>query len=688
MTFKNKLAELPAYVARLRGLDADRSQRIYKSLCTLSFKAVEALKNNQMDSFSAHTDKMRPLMSYINSNTVTLSDHLENAKRDQKFDENSLHNKTKSIIYDLRQNLKIIETGRKAVASIPFTPSVFSSREMTNAYLDCFIPLAWDFECDAIILVNLCDERLLDFLVERGQRRFFLIGGSLEKEHLNNKLGKKGLSFWGYKDGSIIRDMFLAITGKPPEKFIVIDCGSEKAPIKEIQNMVLEANQGRMANWHRFNTINRADSVNVLDNLDNLMRYQQTSALHGKFEGMPGVIVSPGPSLQKNLEILKKIKGKAIIICVLRVLGTLLQNGIEPDIVIQADPHNLEEMMSERDGQKTTLWKEWIERNDFSKVTAFINTMYASPNIFGVPVKNVFWMNPSTPLSEVLPLDIFDYQRPGGSVAHAAFDLLVEFGCSSIALVGQDLAYSKNNEVYADGSNTHARNSKINDEKFGKEIEAEGQDGNPVKTNNVFLNFARLFTFFAEGLEGSGIRLYNCSEGGLFVEGFDHCTLLEFFKNECNNILTDRIEKLLTGADQNETASLSKSDLMIKFIGRSITISEKITALLQKVKPIMRKKHLTDLDLKKFDKIQNKIVKRMGENYFYTLALQKDSYILQAGLRADNTSETQMGFHKDFLEAIEIVNERLKSSLLRQRKLFKQRAHCLNESKYDRKLAS
>ena len=105
-------------------------------------------------------------------------------------------------------------------------------------------------------------------------------------------------------------------------------------------------------------------------------------------------------------------------------------------------------------------------------------------------------MNPSTPLSEVLPLDIFDYQRPGGSVAHCGFDLLIEFGCSSIALVGQDLAYSKNNEVYADGSNTHERNSKVNDEKFGKEIEAEGQDGNPVKTNNVFLNFAETFHIF------------------------------------------------------------------------------------------------------------------------------------------------------------------------------------------------
>ena len=687
MTFKNELAELPAYVARLRGLDAERSQRIYEALCALSVRAVEALKGNQMNSFTEYMDKMRPLMSYISTNNITLSDHLANEKCDQKFGSDSLHNKTQSVIYDLRRNLKLIEMGRTAVASIPFSPMVFSSKEMTNAHLDFFIPLAWDFEYDAIILVNLSDERLLDYLVERGQKRFFLIGGSLEKELLNKKLGIKGLSFWAYKDASIIRDMFLSVTGKPPGKSIAIDCGQKKVPEKEMEDIVLSATQGRVANWHRFNTVNRADSVNVLDNLNNIIRYRQTSELHRKFDGIPGVIVSPGPSLQKNLEALKKIKGKAIIICVLRVLGTLLQNDIEPDIVIQADPYNLKDMVSERNGQKRTLWEEWIERNDFSKVKAFINTIYASPNIFEVPVRNVFWMNPSIPLSEVLPLDIFDYQRPGGSVAHAAFDILVEFGCSSIALVGQDLGYSKTNEVYVEGSSTYAKDSKIDNLKFGEEIELEGQDGKPIKTNNTFLNFAKLFTFFAEGLKGSGVRLYNCSEGGLFLEGFEHCKLEEFSKNECKIILTDKIEKLLNGEGQHELSSSSIHDVISKFIGRSITISEKITGLLQRVKPIMRKKHLTDLDLKKFDKIQNKIVKRMGENYFYTLALQKDSYILQAGLKADNSLETQLGFHMDFLKAIEIVNERLKSGLLRQRKLIKQRAHCLNEARSGQRLA-
>ena len=91
--------------------------------------------------------------------------------------------------------------------------------------------------------------------------------------------------------------------------------------------------------------------------------------------------------------------------------------------------------------------------------------------------------------------------------------------------------------------------------------------------------------------------------------------------------------------------------------------------------------------LKNLIKFKIKLLNRW-ENYFYTMALQKDTYILQAGLKADNSSETQMGFHKDFLEAIEIVNERLKLSLLRQRKLFKQRAHCLNQPRDTRRLAS
>ena len=46
-------------------------------------------------------------------------------------------------------------------------------------------------------------------------------------------------------------------------------------------------------------------------------------------------------SLAKNVELLKKIKGKALIICVLHALKDLQQRGINPDIVVHVDPADL-----------------------------------------------------------------------------------------------------------------------------------------------------------------------------------------------------------------------------------------------------------------------------------------------------------------------------------------------------------
>ena len=80
MTPQTADKEMPAYLVRLQGLDTARSKRMYIALTRLSEKAVEALKNKDMKRFSALTDKMRPLLSYININSVTLSSHLANQK--------------------------------------------------------------------------------------------------------------------------------------------------------------------------------------------------------------------------------------------------------------------------------------------------------------------------------------------------------------------------------------------------------------------------------------------------------------------------------------------------------------------------------------------------------------------------------------------------------------------------------
>ena len=63
-----------------------------------------------------------------------------------------------------------------------------------------------------------------------------------------------------------------------------------------------------------------------------------------------------------------------------------------------------------------------------------------APYMFDIPSEKVLWMSPGQKVGQHLPIDVFDYNRVGGSVSHSAFDLMVEFGFTNIALVGQDLS--------------------------------------------------------------------------------------------------------------------------------------------------------------------------------------------------------------------------------------------------------
>ena len=218
---------------------------MYIALTRLSEKAVEALKNKDMKSFSALTDKMRPLLSYININSVTLSSHLANQKFQFNLNTEIDENELKEFVPKLRSNLKTIENARNAISTVPFQPAVLASQEITDLFLDHFIPMAWDFDFDVIILVNLGNERLLDYLIERGQKRFFLIGASLDESIILDKLDRPDILFWAHKEASIIRELFLGITGKPPSQFIAIDCGEEKQDLTDKERMISEASTGK-----------------------------------------------------------------------------------------------------------------------------------------------------------------------------------------------------------------------------------------------------------------------------------------------------------------------------------------------------------------------------------------------------------------------------------------------------------
>ena len=65
------------------------------------------------------------------------------------------------------------------MGAVSFNSSFLASDELTNAFIDFKLDLAWDFEHDAVILLNLDDIRLIHYLVQRGQKRFILAGDNL-----------------------------------------------------------------------------------------------------------------------------------------------------------------------------------------------------------------------------------------------------------------------------------------------------------------------------------------------------------------------------------------------------------------------------------------------------------------------------------------------------------------------------
>ena len=67
-------------------LDIVRTNRIYSTLFRLSEEAVGFLNSGNLQDFSFAADRMRPMLSYINDNSLLISKHLsEDAIKDKKF---------------------------------------------------------------------------------------------------------------------------------------------------------------------------------------------------------------------------------------------------------------------------------------------------------------------------------------------------------------------------------------------------------------------------------------------------------------------------------------------------------------------------------------------------------------------------------------------------------------------------
>ncbi len=263
---------------------------------------------------------------------------------------------------------------------------------------------------------------------------------------------------------------------------------------------------------------------NILSNAHYLFGALPVASLFGKFRGMAGIIVSAGPSLRTNVEILKQVGEKALIVCVDTALKILEKHGITPHIVMTLDAqrHSVRHFLGVRENASVLLadlvscpavLRAWKGTRMLSTTSKFITT--ADGRVLRETTPLVDWLEKWVDS----PGDI----QSGGSVATSAFDLLLNAGCAPIVLIGQDLAYT-GREIHCTGShhneewialinrfqNLECINQNVIRKRKAKYVEAYGGKGTVI-SDFVFDLYRG---WFADSAGKVPVKVINATEGG------------------------------------------------------------------------------------------------------------------------------------------------------------------------------
>lgn len=240
------------------------------------------------------------------------------------------------------------------------------------------------------------------------------------------------------------------------------------------------------------------------------IKYMQSgisaNRMKSKFRDIPAIIVSAGPSLNKNIHKLKEISN-GLIFTGGRTLGALVDMEIEPDFVCAVDPLKesyelVEKYISEvkcplvfYEGTNSDIVEKHRGHKIFSTNSEFIRESFKE--------------------------DIISLSG-GGSVAHSMTLLALYMGCNPIIFIGQDLAYT-DDKVHAEcAENTWGKNE-LENYKKNDDLYVEDINGNLVRTS-IELNG---FKVALENIIGEfpQIQFINATEGGVNIRGTKNINL-------------------------------------------------------------------------------------------------------------------------------------------------------------------
>ncbi|ENM8642684.1 motility associated factor glycosyltransferase family protein [Campylobacter coli] len=394
-------------------------------------------------------------------------------------------------------------------------------------------------------------------------------------------------------------------------------------------------------------------------NLPQMITHPSYKELLSKRKGISdtAIIVSTGPSLTKQLPLLKKYASKATIFCADSSYPILAKHGIKPDYVCMLE--------------RTEITAEFFNHDfgEFDKDIVFICAGVVHPKaIEYLKGRNLVITQKVLAFPYYINLKDFSYAAVEFSVAHMSYFLSVLLNHKNIIFIGQDLAYAENGNSHPDDY----QNSANYESQMYKHILTEAYGGKKeIKTHEVWI-------FFKQILEAMIIKYhittYNCTEGGARIEG----TIEKPFLWACENLLDKDLNKPF---EKLEPLSLNKQNEFLlkayykvcKSIEHCRDFSKILSNDFEKIQSVYlslnEKEEYLNLAIEKIDEFKNKLedIKQMQDLYEILSPLLTQFELNLARIYVLNPKTKEDAFNKsilwikEHLEFMELVYGHIKA---------------------------
>ncbi|OPX92013.1 MAG: hypothetical protein A4E53_00601 [Pelotomaculum sp. PtaB.Bin104] len=296
----------------------------------------------------------------------------------------------------------------------------------------------------------------------------------------------------------------------------------------------------------------------IFQNIKVCLKSPGLRSLEKTFSNTPAIIVSAGPSLKKNIHLLKEAKGRALILAVDTTLRTLLNAGVVPDAVFSVErvPEVYEYHF------KNLEIPDEVVLVALPVVQSAVFESVKGPKLIGFRQNEELseWVNISFGNKGVFLI--------GGSVAHQAFSFARFVGADPIIFVGQDLAYGEDFSTHSEGT-VYAGQKWDKAMSYHPEHEIHwvpGYYGQNVPTNMHWRDF---ITWFENQIALTTAKCINATEGGALIKGAENMPLGRVLKRFCQQ---DMKESLLF---KIPTITLQEQEVTKQYLLEQIIAKEK-----------------------------------------------------------------------------------------------------------------